>query len=202
MVKLPPGFTVKDIVARFRKLDRKTKIRLLAICGGALLSIPFIFWPAWVGRIQLQGKITILRSQIELAKKQIAQEPKLLEEKKGYEITIKEVNSKLHTEKETHELLGFLDNLTEKTEVSILSSSPKENEIKLAEPFNERYGTVSYSLNLEGGYHQLGSFVSEIENNSKILRVNELSILPREEIPATHMIQMEIAAFYQKEQGK
>lgn len=189
-------FKLQDALAYFQKLDRPTRKKFLMGGIGALAFLVFIFWPAWFERPMIQGRINVLRTQVQTAETQARLEPQLLEQRKKYEDSTRALISKLPTEGEIQRLLGILSSLGEKSQVTILSSQPEEREgAKIPKPFDQKYLSASYSLTVEGGYHALATFVSEIENYSRLLRVDELSISPQEEAPATHICELKISAF-------
>ena len=189
-----------------RKLDKKSRNRLLLILLGGLLFFFFIFWPAWFKRPFLQSQIQTFRHRIQIAQTKIAQEAQLKEEKKGHEAFVESVQSRLLREGEGEGIVGILAGIAEKSQVSLLSTEPQDQDDQGAEkipaPFDIKYRRISYLLTVEGGYHQLATLVSRIENHSKIFRVSEFSISPREETPRIHLGQILVSAFALKESPK
>lgn len=192
-------WNAKEIKESFRNLDRKTRLRILSGAAGALILIPFVLWPAWVGRWQNQLTIQQLRLKIDSARYQIQQEPKLREEEQAHESFVEEAQSHLFTESEIQRLLGLLTEMGQRSKVALLSSQPQPETAKIPESYQKKYQAQSYVIALEGGYHALATFVSEIENHSKILRVDEFSVSTREETPGTHVGEIRLSAFLKKE---
>lgn len=193
---------LNDLVDFFRSLDKKGQIRLMGIVSGGLFFIFFIFWPAWFTRPVLQTQIQALKGQAEFAKAQVRLEPQLREEKKKYESFTQEIMSRLPTEGELQRFLGILSAIGEKSKVTILSSQPDEQgATKPPKPFDEKYLSVAYVITVEGDYHSLATFVSEVENYSKVLHVDEISIAPQEENLEAHLCEIRISA-YSLKQGK
>jgi len=194
-------WTSRELVEYFQGLDRKIKIKLILIGLGIAVFIPFIFWPSWIARFQNEGQIRQLRHQIDSAQAQIRQEPQLLEQKKNYEAFIAETASHLFTQSDIQRLLGILNELGQRTKVKLLSSQPESESgvLKVPEPFNVKYMARSYLISVEGGYHALASFVSEIESYPKILRIEEFSITPNEETPESHTAEIRLSAFLERE---
>lgn len=190
----------------YRKLDPRVRKRFLAgLIGGALLII-FVLWPAWVVRPQLHGEAETLKNQILLARGQIAQEPRLLEEKKASEALVAEVRSRLLRAEEGERFVGILAELAERNRVTLVSTEPEKKDEEggspLPPPFGERYRQYSYRVTVEGGFHQLASLVSEIENHPKVLRVSEISISPREEDPRSQLAELLVSGFALQEGKK
>ena len=190
---------LKEIKNYFLKIDSKTRFKILAALVGALVLGPFVIYPAWVTRWQNQEKIRNLHQQIGFAKLQIQSEPKLLEEERVYESFIQETRTHLFTEGEIQRLLGILTEIGQRSKVALLSSQPQVNTPKIPDPFDKEYQAHSYVLTLEGGYHALAAFVSEIENYSKIIRVDQFLITEREETPGVQVGEIHLSVFLKKE---
>ena len=189
----------KEILDYFGRLDRKSRLRLLSLIGGTVLFFFLIFCPAWFVRPHLQTQIRQFRNQIHLAQSRISQEPKLLEEKREHEAFVKDAQSRLFDEREGDRLVGILARMAEESQVALLSTEPQGREEagngKFPPPFDKKYRGFSYLITVEANYHQLATFVSQIENYSKILRITELSIVPKEETPKIHLGQILVSAF-------
>ena len=193
---LPSG---KEILKYFRQLDRKSQIRLGATSGLGIFFVFFIAWPAWVVRPQVESQIRGLRENLTLAESKIRLEPKILEEQRQYETFIQNAWGHLLTENEAQGLIGILNELGEKADVKLLSTQPQTDLPAVPDVFKGKYVATSYVLAVEGGFHALASFVSEIENYSKILRVDELSISPREEETGSLVGEVRVTAFLLKQ---
>lgn len=178
-------------------------MRLTAFSIVGVLFAVFVLWPAWIVRPQVTNQIRSMRSQIELGKVQVRSEPALLEEKRKLEAFCDQVRLMLWPAGEIEQLLGVLSKLAEKSHVSLVSSQPEEQVREpIPLPYGDRYASVSYVITVEGGYHAIAAFVSEMENYSKILRVDEVSILPQETTPHLHLGELRISAFSHREGKK
>lgn len=192
-------WTSKEMADYLKGLDRKTQVRILAISLGSLAFLIFIAWPAWILRPQIQSRLDTLRIQNRTAQTTIYQEPKILEERKEHEAMVAQAAGRLLKEGEGERVVGILAGLAEKSRVSLVSVEPESDDpeagAKLAPPFDAKYRRFSYWVTVEGGYHSLAQFVSEIENHPKILRVEELRIAAKEETPRAHLGQALVSAF-------
>ena len=195
-------WTSKELIEFAQRFDRESLIKISAYVIGGLIFFIFIFWPAWIARPQVKGQITLLRSQIQSAQGQMMRENALLEEKKKYEELIKNVNSRLLHKRDAEGLLGILANLAKENRVNLLSSHPQDEAAEFPPPFKEKYRVASYGMSLEGGYHALASFVSEIENYPAILRVDNFGILPQDEKPESHIAQIQVSGFVLPKEGE
>ena len=190
----------RDIQKYFQRFDAKRKRQMLLVAGAGLILAPFVIWPAWIVRWQNQAKIKSLGEQIRSAETQIQLEPELLEREKSQESFIEETHSRLFTNVELQRLLGILNELAQRTKVVILSSQPQANEtFQVPEPYQKKYRAHSYMIVIEGGYHALATFVSEIENYTKTIRVDQFSIMIKEETPGIHLGEVLLSIFIKKD---
>ena len=198
LLKIKSG---RELLNYLQGLDRKTQIRLgLALSGGVVFFL-FIFGPAWVVRPQIQNQVRMLQNAVTSAQTQIRQESKLHEEKKQFEAFVQEAHSRLLTENDTQRLIGILTEMSERSKTVLLSSQPQTEAQPIPPPFNQQYAVLSYVLAVEGGYHALATFISEIENYSKMLRVDEFSVMPHEETPGVLTVEIRLSSFFKREGG-
>ena len=204
MVKPFHKWTSQEVLDFLRKLKPETRLRILSFVIGGAFSLIFVFWPAWVIRPQIQAEASGLLAQFRVAEAKIAQEPTLLKKREEEEAFIRSTQSRLLGDEGGERLVGILASIAEKSQVALVSTEPGEEQNdkqKLPPPFDKKYRKVSYLVTVEGGYHQLATFVGEVENYSQILRIDEFSVAPKEETPKTHLGQVLISAFTLR-QGK
>ncbi len=187
-----------EVLNYLKKLDKKSRIKLGAGAAGVLLFFFVVFWPAWVLRPSIKGKIQNLRSSLIAAESKIHLEPKMIKEKKEYEAFLQNAASRFFTESEAQGLIGILTEIGEKNDVKLLSTQPEKDNGSFPEAYREKYIPLAYLVAVEGGFHSLGSFVSDIENYSKFLRVDELAVTPQEEVPHQLVGEIRVTGFLLK----
>jgi len=197
-------WTSQELIDYLKRIDRPTRLRLLFYFGGGLLFLVFILWPAWVLRPAVHAEVQQLKNQIRLGEARIGQEGQIRKEKEEKEAIVRGVRSKLLTEEEAERLVGILAGIAETSGVTLLSTEPEEEGAREGLPpyFEGKYRRFSYVVTIEGGYHPIAMFVSEMENHPKIFRISELSIMPKEETPKIHLGQIIITAFATVESAK
>lgn len=193
-------WTSQELIAHLRKFDRKTKIKIGAASGGVILFLVFVFWPAWAIRPQLKDRVDSLRGRLLTAETQIRQEPKMIEQRMNDEAFVKKVRGRLLKAEEKERVPGILAEIAKQSKVMVLEITPADQESQdtgnPAAPQLEGYQAMYYDMTVEGGFHELATFVSEIENYAKILRVEEFSITAREESPQSHLGGIRVTAFF------
>lgn len=197
------NFNLQKIKEYFLRLDRKSRIQYLVYFFCGIFFIPFLFWPAWIQRPFLSSKLQNLRSQIRAAQNQIQLEPALLQQGKKYAEEIDFTQKRLFSHNELQGILGILSNLAERSHIKLVGSQPEEQkQSKIPTAYENKYVSASYIISVEGGYHSLATFVSEMENYRKILRIEELTISPQEGKSGVHLGEMRISAFSSQKAGK
>lgn len=178
--------TGEDIVAYAKSIDKQTWIKIGAAAFAAFLIFYFILWPAWFKRAEVKAQIAGIEANVIRLQTLKRKEKTWLEQKQEYTDYIKKVKERLYLPGETSLLLGKISKLATESGVSIIASTPRDDIVKFPKPYDERYKAELYDFTVEGGYHQLGTFVSKIESSPKILRIEHFRITPREkatEIP-------------------
>lgn len=190
----------REFLQYLRSFDQRQQRRyLLYVLGGVLLAL-FVVFPAWCQRPQVLTQISALRSQIVQGEVQIKNHPKLIEERQLYESFIKDVRSRLFRPDEREGLLGILAGMAKKSGLSLTSTETGESQTP-KEPLAGKYPTATYTITLEGGYHALADFVSEIENYPKSLVISRLSVTSRAESPGGLLGQLTVSAILSGEEG-
>ncbi|MFH1678510.1 MAG: type 4a pilus biogenesis protein PilO [Candidatus Omnitrophota bacterium] len=59
----------------------------------------------------------------------------------------------------------------------------------------EGYSPAIIDLEITAGYHQLGRFLSELENHSTLIAVEELDIRCSDEDPSEHEVELKIKTY-------
>lgn len=168
--------TAQEIVEYFKKVDRKTWIKIACAIVVALIVIVGFIWPAWVTRLELRNKIKMTQGQI-LAMGSLSQnKPKLLKSKEDYSAFIKTSKDSLFRPGEAALLLGTIAKFANDSKVNLVASNPKEYRDKFAAPFDGLYEGFLYDFTLEGGYHDLAEFIAKIETNPRLLRIEEFHL--------------------------
>ncbi len=187
-------WTARDIVAFIQSFDMRT--RILAATGLAFMIIftVFIALPAWVDRPAIIEKIKTIQLQRMSYQNLVRIKPQMIEERKRAAEYIQRAKDRLYSSQEASLLLGAISRLAKETRVTILSSKPKELENVFPAPFNDQYQAFIYDFTVEGAYHDIGRFVSKIESNPKLLRIQRIRILPKDATSNIQTADLELSA--------
>lgn len=173
----------KNILDFLKKVDKKTWIQIsLGLVFGSLLVF-FIIWPAWIKRVEIHSKIKALEGQIKTLEILSQKKAEWSKNKETYLQLIQATKGRLLEPGEAALLLGAISKLAKESRTSIIASQPKEFLDKFPPPFDLQYEARLYDFSLEGAYHDMGAFISRIESNPKLLRIQLFSLLPNEANP-------------------
>ena len=182
--------TTQDLIQMAKEVDRKTWYKIAGGVVGGIVLLVFLIWPAWFKRVQIRVEINDIKNQLAGLELLNQQKPELLKHQEEYKKYIQNAKPRLYQPGETSLLLGSISKLADQSKVAILASKPEEGEQTFPAPFDQQYDGDLYQFTVEGGYHALGEFISKIENNSKLLRVQVFTLSPQEEKAQSHEAEM------------
>jgi hypothetical protein len=186
--------TTADVLEFIKGIDRKTwiKIAVGAVISLALLAV--VVWPAWVTRVEVRQQAKDVKSQVTLTQSLLLRQPQLLQDKEKFLKFGVEVKGRMFEPGESSLLLGVVSKMAQDSKVSIVSSTPKPFSEKFPPPFDAQYEASAYDFTVEGGYHEIGEFVSRIENNAKVLRIQSFYITTQEKTADKHLASFTLTA--------
>ena len=186
--------TTADLIEFAKGVDPKTWIKIGI--GAAIFALLyfFILSPAWFKRPEVHQKILATETQIVGVKNAMRKRPEWIREQETFQKFIKDSKERIYAPGESSLLLGMISKLAEESKVTVVASKPKMFDGKLPVPFDKEYEANAYDFTLEGGYHEIGSFISKIESNPKLLRVQSFTVRSREEDPKKHLIDLSLSA--------
>ncbi len=188
----------QEIIDFLKKVDKKVWIRIGIISFVVILLLKWVVWPAWFERPQIREQIKALEGQIMVTQALFLKQPQLLKNKGEYSRLISEARARLYDPGESSLLLGAISKLAVESKVSVVASMPKDSEAKFPSPYDSIYEGNTYDFTVEGGYHNLGKFISKIEANAKLLRVETFSLRVRPETPGVHLASVSLSAVSMK----
>ncbi|GEM_PF-1585942 len=202
-----------------KSLDRKLLVNLGVRYGAVLLFLTVAFIPS-CGRFQyLKGQLKQKKSQLQNARLKLSAARKAQASRDNIvgEILVQE--ERFFTEEELAQMLSMVSELAKQNNLQMTASKPiKENEKAGAQlpppkapapppaagspqsgallpPPRPPYSDQEFEVDLTGGYHALGKFLSDLRNNSKFIHVKRLSILGAAGPEAGHEIKLTLKVY-------
>ena len=172
-----PTISTEAIQPYIEKIERLSKAQRLIICFGtiAIFLGLFIYLAAW----PKYEKINKLGNEIEKLDKQLAsmkiEAAKLPQYRKKWEDSKAEfalVKKKLPEEKDIPDLLTSISNSGQEAGLEFILFQP-EKEVQ-----KDFYAEIPVSIQVRGGYHNLGQFLSKLASLSRVVNVRDLVLNP------------------------
>jgi hypothetical protein len=192
--------TPSDIIDLLKNVDKKTWIKIGA--GAAIFIVLWflVIYPAWFKRVGIRSQVAAVKGQIGVTYNLMRKKPELVRIREESLKHNQSVKGRMYAAGESSLLLGVISKMAEQSKVSVVASQPAPFDGKFPAPFDQQYEANIYNFSVEGGYHQLGDFISRIESNPKLLRVRSFAVLPREDAPEVHQANISLSAVSAKSQ--
>ncbi|MBF0217031.1 MAG: type 4a pilus biogenesis protein PilO [Candidatus Omnitrophica bacterium] len=166
---------------RVIELLKDAQVRSYA-AGGVLILASLVYISVFVVPIisrigALHLEISDYNNKIMIAKKKISQMQSLSEKQKTISDELKRQSVRFADRKEITALLEDFAKIASNSEVKILSITPNDNKyIRGAGDGSEFYTGMPITITAKTGYHQLGSFVGELEASERLIRIDGINI--------------------------
>jgi type IV pilus assembly protein PilO len=161
----------------FGKLPFWAQFAIVAGMAVALVVVAWTTYPnfsAMQKRIEAdQDRLAGLQAEIRKGQAIEAKLPEFEKEIENLQLKLNDLLAILPTEPETGELLKWVKNLTDQSNLDLKQFSP--GALKLQEFYKE----FPITMNVEGDYHDLGVFFDRISKYSRIINVSGVNISTR-----------------------
>ena len=148
------------------------QLLIVILVGAALVFIGYRFWLAddykKIG--ELQGQLAQKKQQIRQEQDIVAKLPQLEAELARLRQTLADLKEILPTEPETGELLKWIKNLADQSNLDLKDFTPEA-----LRPV-EFYKEYPIKMSIVGAYHDLGLFLDRISKYSRIIDVSNVNI--------------------------
>lgn len=180
--------------------DKRFLVRLGINAVIFLVLVFVLILPTFKSRGGLKAKLDGLKSQIQIARTNIANLPKLQEEEQGYRKDIATVQNTIWSESEAANLISILSELARESKVVITGSEPEDYPEDFPEGFQNFYGAKVIHLECEADYHAFGTFMSKVESYERLIKVIRFVVTSFEGMEKER-IELSLAVFSTTETG-
>ncbi|MBL7070038.1 MAG: type 4a pilus biogenesis protein PilO [Candidatus Omnitrophica bacterium] len=168
---------IKEMIKQIQelKLD-KQKIILIVVVTLVLayLDFSFVIGMQSGSLKQLNQKISKVKSDIDNTKRELIR----MQQLEGAPEKAKLVTKEFIAEEGIPMLLSEISNISNKDKIKITQIEPLKNPDRIPDlPGAANLLPVAIDLEITGGYHQLGAFLSDLENSANFIAVNQISII-------------------------
>ena len=199
MINLPTGlknFDFKNIDLK----DRQTQQFLIVITVSvivAVLYLYFVFVPQAARVVSLIGKLGKMKVELSSAKSMITGMDELKKKLKEYNEKVELYEKKLPVEQEIPSLLENLSGMAKDANIkitSIMPSVPSFKEDGARKQLNI-YKEIPILITAKSGYHELGYFLSNLENADRFMKVVDIGIKANRASPKKHDIELMVCTY-------
>ncbi len=134
--------------------------------------------------------------------KNIKEVDKLIDNIDSFKIKIADLKEKvgqyetrLPTKKEISSILNHLSALASEEDIQITGIKELETIKGEIQEGEQAYSGVPIEIDMKSGYHQLGRFISEIENSDRLMKIDDLEIKSTSENLTEHNVKLIISSF-------
>jgi len=168
---------IKEMIKQIQelKLDKQKIILIIAVTLVlAYLDFSFIIRMQSGSLKQLNQKISKVKSDIDKTKRELIR----MQQLEGGPEKAKVFTKEFITEEGIPMLLSEISNIANKDKIKITQIEPLKNPDRITDlGVAANLLPVAIDLEITGGYHQLGAFLSDLENSAKFIAVNQISII-------------------------
>lgn len=168
---------IKEMIKQIQelKLDKQKIILIIAVTLVlAYLDFSFIIRMQSGSLKQLNQKISKVKNDIDKTKRELIR----MQQLEGGPEKAKVFTKEFITEEGIPMLLSEISNIANKDKIKITQIEPLKNPDRITDlGVAANLLPVAIDLEITGGYHQLGAFLSDLENSAKFIAVNQISII-------------------------
>jgi len=187
------AFDIKSIDLKDKKTQVVILAGLLAILG-VVLYFSFILKPQIVRVAESVSAAGSIDADLKEAGKNIANIPAFKKNIVAYEEKVDRYEKMLPVEQEIPSLLENLSNIARSSNIKIVGIIPvtvKEDKPKKAQVYQE----IPILINAKSGYHELGKFLSSMENSDRFMKVADIQIKSNAQSPKKHEVEVLVLTY-------
>ena len=182
-----------------KKLTQKDQITIAVII---LIFIIVVFYFIFIAEpllkkvFQYAKEEKAINEQLRNAENMAADKEKLTKEVEEISNKIKYFEEKLPSVIDVPQILDELIAIGKKNNVTFVSIEPKSEEIvNIGEASGRRYIEVPIALRLKAGFHEFATFINDIENFKRFIKIADIRIVSDPVDFKKHNINLTISAF-------
>jgi len=177
--------------------DKKTQIYILIglmSLFAVIVYFSFILTPQVERVFEAVDHAAKISTNLKDAQYNIANIPKFRTNITAYEEKIERYEKMLPTEQEIPALLENLSDMARKSNIKIVGIMPvvtKDDKTKKIAVYQEK----PILINAKSGYHELGKFISNMENADRFMKVSDIQIKTNNQSPKKHDVELTVLTY-------
>jgi len=187
----------------FKSIDFKSKqiqILLLIVLISFMASaayLYFVFVPQAVSVFTLFGNVGKIKSELKSARGVIKGFESLKNNLKESGQKVESYEKKLPAEQEIPTLLENLSNMAKESDIKIVGIVPAMSYFKDDKYVNKSliYREIPILITAKSGYHELGRFLTSLENADRFMKVADINIKANKASPKKHDVELMVCTY-------
>lgn len=180
-----------------KKNQTQTKV-LIILVSVILLVIHFnLFLTPQITRLTgILSEMAKVGRDLRIAESDIAKIGQFKKNIEAYREKVEKYEKRLPAEQEIPRLLEDLSNMAKSSNIKILSIAPiaaSSKETKRAK--DEIYQEMPILISAKSGYHELGQFLSDLENADRFMKVVDIDVKSNKMTPKKHDVELVVVTF-------
>jgi type IV pilus assembly protein PilO len=177
--------------------DPKTQTVILMVLLGALIAvlyISYVFLPQVTSDINIIGKTIGMRRDLKEARLLITEKGNLKKKAQEYNEKIERYEKKLPAQEEIPSLLEGLSKMARNANITIIGITPvtlKGQKEKKGQVYQE----IPILITAKSSYHELGHFLSNLENGDRFIKVVDIAIKANVAAPKKHDVELMVYTY-------
>jgi len=178
--------------------DKKTQVMILA---GLLCVLALIIYVSYILAPQVErvfgavGKVSKVGSDLKIAQDNIANIGKFKNNLAAYEEKVDRYEKMLPAQQEIPALLESLSDIAKNSNVKIVGIMPIVGKGDKAKTRSQIYKEIPILINAKSGYHELGKFLSNMENADRFMKVSDIQIKSNVSSPKKHDVEILVLTY-------
>lgn len=167
--------------------------------GGAVIAVllyaMLVVVPGMGKFFKKKSEVEVLERQIDSVTDRVNRIDSMTEKLNSLKTELEGYSGGLPDQKEIPELLEGLASIAKVSGVKILSITPSDLKDSSDSGAKGYYKEMPITITAESGYHQLGRFISNLEEGSRFIAIEDLRIQHNEDFPRRHDVSMTLKTY-------
>lgn len=180
-----------------KKNQPQTTVLIILV---SLIGLVIYYWlfmqPQLVRLADVFARMRSTRADLKAAGSDIARIDQFKNNIRAYKEKVDQYEKRLPVETEIPSLLEDLSNMAKSSNIKIVGITPVTKflgEEKIGK--DQIYREMPISINAKSGYHELGQFLSNLENADRFMKVTGIDIRSNKASPRRHDVELVVSTF-------
>ena len=179
-------------------IDPKNKKQVIVIgvaIGAVVLYLytNFLLLPQISATVKVYDGAKKIDAEVKVSQRAVSEVDGLKKQVSRYQDKIESYEKMLPVEQEIPKLLEDLSNMAKESNVKIVGITPLQ--AKEPQTGEEIYQEIPILINAKSGYHELGKFLSDLENAGRFMKVVDINIKENSATPKRHDVELLVLTY-------